>query len=75
MKTIFICMLVIFLIVFLGLYPRYKKLRHEKNDSSVDEFRNNYIERRKEMQRHRDNIAETTKYITKYNSTEDYREK
>ncbi len=75
MKTIFICMLIIFLIVFIGLYPRYKKTRRERNDNSVGNYRENYIERRKEMQKRRDNAAKTTNYITKYNSPEDYREK
>ncbi len=75
MKTLIICTIIIFLIIFLGVYPRYKKMRKEKEHSAVAEFRNNYTERRKEMQRHRDALTSTTNYITKYNSSEDYREK
>lgn len=75
MKILIISIVLIFLIIFLGLYPRYKKMHKEKNYSSVENYRNSYIERRKEMQKHREQIAHGTNYITKYNSSEDYREK
>lgn len=75
MKTLIICMIIIFLIIFLGVYPRYKKIHKEKDHSSVAVFHSNYTERRKELQKRRDTINSNTNYITKYNSSEDYREK
>jgi hypothetical protein len=76
MKIMLIGMIVILFIVFLGFYPRIKRMKKRKDGrSSVEEFHNNYIERRKELQRHRDAAAKATNYVTKYNSQEDYREK
>ncbi len=75
MKILVISIILIFLIIFLGVYPRYKKMHKERNFSSVENYRNNYMERRKEIQKHREQVTHSTNYITKYNSSEDYREK
>ena len=51
MKIMLIGMIVILFIVFLGFYPRIKRMKKRKDGrSSVEEFHNNYIERRKELQ-------------------------
>lgn len=74
MKIIIIAIAVLCIAMFLGMYPRYRKMRTDMEFSSVDDFHNRYVERRKEMQRRREIVEHNTKYITKYNSTEDYRE-
>ncbi len=74
MKIIIIAIAVLCIAMFLGMYPRYRKMRTDMEFSSVDDFHNRYVERRKEMQRRREIVERNTKYITKYNSTEDYRE-
>lgn len=74
MKILIITVGVLFIAMFLGMYPRYKKMRTDMEFSSVDDFHNRYVERRKEMQRRREIVERNTKYITKYNSNEDYRE-
>lgn len=42
--------------------------------SSVDNYRKTYLDRRKAMEKRRESLSHTN-YVTKYNSTEDYREK
>ena len=71
MKILIITVGVLFIAMFLGMYPRYKKMRTDMEFSSVDDFHNRYVERRKEMQRRREIVERNTKYITKYNSNEE----
>lgn len=75
MNFLFVFIIVFFVIMFFGTYLRSKKNRKETEYSSVENFHNNYIERRKQMEMRRGVAARNSNYITKYNSSEDYREK
>lgn len=71
---VLILIAVIALIMCIVTMKRFKDKK--LNDTSfVDEYRDNYITRRKTMRKHRDTVTRTTNYVTKYNSSEDYREK
>ncbi|WMC92785.1 hypothetical protein [Kineothrix sp. MB12-C1] len=73
----FIAILIIaFLIVMyiLVFVKRNKKNKEMNKLSSVDNYRKTYLDRRKAMEKRRESLSHTN-YVTKYNSTEDYREK
>lgn len=70
-------LILIAVIALIMCFVTIKTIKDKKaNDTSfVDEYRDNYITRRKSMQKHRDTVRRTTNFVTKYNSSEDYREK
>lgn len=70
-------LILIAVIALIMCFVTIKRIKDKKaNDTSfVDEYRDNYIRRRKSMQKHRDTVGRTTNFVTKYNSSEDYREK
>lgn len=61
-------------VMYLLMYLKHKKNKHDEI-SAVAEYRANYIDRRDEMKKQRENAVKNANYITKYNSSEDYREK
>lgn len=75
MKFLIIFIVVFLVVMYILIYAKRNKKRKENAFSSVEEFRSNYIDRRKEMQKRREIARKTSNYITKYNSSEDYREK
>ncbi len=58
---------IILVVIYIFIFRRNRKNR-EKTWDSVKEYRECHVERRKRNNGHTD-------YVTKYNSTEDYREK
>lgn len=74
MKYLIIFVIAFLVIMYVLMYAKNKK-RKENEISSVEEFRRNYIDRREEMQKRREIAQKNSNYITKYNSSEDYREK
>lgn len=54
---------------------RYRDTKKANEVSHVEKYRDNYINRRKDMQTRRETASRTRNYVTKYNSSEDYREK
>ncbi len=65
-----------FLILYLTSFIRQIRQKKDNEINTVEEFRNNYGKNKKEIISQ--NITEsgyTYKYVTKYNSPEDYREK
>lgn len=74
MKILIILIVAFLVVMYLISYAKNKK-KKENEISSVEEFRMNYIDRREEMKKRREIAQKNSNYITKYNSSEDYREK
>lgn len=76
--TSIIVVIAAFFVMYLIVYVRQIKKKKEDEFSSVEEFQNDYKKYQKETpQKHgyTRNNKYTYKYVTKYNSSEDYREK
>ncbi len=74
---IIVIIIAAFLILYLMMFLRQNKDRKENEINAVEEFRNNYGKRNENLSQNnnkREN-SYTYKYVTKYNSPEDYREK
>lgn len=66
--------MMVLIVAFLVVVLIFNRRRFQKDEiNSVEEFHNNYRVRRENMSRKKD--SGSSNYITKYNSTEDYREK
>ena len=74
MKLIIIFVIAFLVVMYVLMYVKNKK-RKENEITSVEQFHNNYIDRRKEMKTRREIAQRNSNYVTKYNSSEDYREK
>ena len=77
---IIVIIIAAFLILYLMMFLRQNKDRKENEINAVEEFRNNYGKRNENFSQNnnKNNKREnsyTYKYVTKYNSPEDYREK
>ena len=79
-------LIIAFLLVYFLLYVRKTKNKREHSMNSVEQFHNNYLNRtpnppsKQAHSRHYIRNSQSkrdtyTKYVTKYNSSEDYREK
>lgn len=75
MKYIILFVGIFLVVMYILMYSRQNKRRKENEINAVDEFRSNYIDRREEMKKRREMRQGNANYITKYNSSEDYREK
>lgn len=75
MRLLIVFIVIFLVIMYVLIYSKQNKKRKEHENSSVEEFRSNYIERREEMQKRREIAQRNANYVTKYNSSEDYREK
>ena len=77
MTSIFI-VIAAFFIMYIIIYVRQLRKNKEDEVNSVEEFRNEYKKYQDEaLQKYKKtrNNKYTYKYVTKYNSSEDYREK
>lgn len=76
MKLIIILIIVFLTAMYLFTYLKRKKSKKNlETMNSVEQYHQNYTQRRVQMQKRRDAALKPNNYITKYNSSEDYREK
>lgn len=72
-------LIIAFLLVYFIIYSRQVKRKREDTPNSVEQFHNNYSKRfqgnQEDLRNPQPKRDTYTKYVTKYNSTEDYREK
>lgn len=72
--------IIVFFIVFIAagymlIYLRRSKKDKADNVNSVEEYHRNYTEHREELRKRRNTALKTKNYVTKFNSSEDFREK
>ncbi|NLL76745.1 MAG: hypothetical protein GX235_05810 [Clostridiales bacterium] len=75
MTTILLVSVFIVAMYFLVYSKKAKKNREKMDEINYNGRRRTYAEHRQSIEQRRKTILEHNNYVTKYNSTEDYREK
>lgn len=72
---ILIIVVAFLIVMYVLIYAKRAKRNKKINETNVvDKYKRTYSDHRKAVEKRRDSLSHNN-YVTKYNSTEDYREK
>lgn len=73
---IFLLIIGFLVVMYVLIYARrYKDIKKNREKSTVQNYRETYVDTPRNIQRRRNAASQGTKHITKYNNSIDYREK